>query len=83
MTRIPNADIARILKHVRTLMEFAGEPFFKFMAYERAAETLENAPPVADLVAAGRLQELPGIGKTIAGRSARSVPPGRAPTSKS
>jgi DNA polymerase (family 10) len=68
MTRLPNADIARILKHVRTLMEFAGEPFFKFMAYERAAETLENAPPVADLVAAGRLQELPGIGKTIAGR---------------
>ena len=28
-------------------MEFAGEPFYKFMAYERAAETLENAPPVA------------------------------------
>jgi DNA polymerase (family 10) len=70
MTRIPNADIAKILKQVRTLMEFAGEPFFKFMAYERAAETLENAPPVAELVAAGRLQELPGIGKTIAGRIA-------------
>ena len=70
MTRIPNADIAKILKQVRTLMEFAGEPFFKFMAYERAAETLENAPPVAELVAAGRLQELPGIGKTIAARIA-------------
>jgi DNA polymerase (family 10) len=68
MTRLPNADIAKILKQIRTLMEFAGEPFFKFMAYERAAETLENAPPVAELVAAGRLQELPGIGKTIAGR---------------
>jgi DNA polymerase (family 10) len=68
MTRIPNADIANILKQVRTLMEFAGEPFFKFMAYERAAETLENAPPVAELAAAGRLQELPGIGKTIAAR---------------
>ncbi len=51
-------------------MEFAGEPFFKFMAYERAAETLENAPPIADLAAAGRLQELPGIGKTIASRIA-------------
>ncbi len=42
-----NADIARRLKEIRTLMEFAGEPFFKFMAYERAAETIENAPPVA------------------------------------
>jgi DNA polymerase (family 10) len=50
------------------LMEFAGEPFFKFMAYERAAETLENAPPVAQLVAADELVALPGIGKTIAAR---------------
>jgi DNA polymerase (family 10) len=70
MTRLSNADVAKILTQIRTLMEFAGEPFFKFMAYERAAETLENAPPVAELVAAGRLQELPGIGKTIAGRIA-------------
>jgi len=70
MTRLPNADIAKTLMQIRTLMEFAGEPFFKFMAYERAAETLENAAPVAELAAAGRLQELPGIGKTIAGRIA-------------
>lgn len=63
-----NAEIARLLREIRTLMEFAGEPFFKFMAYERAAETLENAPPLAALVAESRLTELPGIGKTIAGR---------------
>ena len=63
-----NAEIARLLREIRTLMEFAGEPFFKFMAYERAAETLENAPPLAALVADGRLTELPGIGKTIAAR---------------
>jgi DNA polymerase (family 10) len=68
MQRLANSDIAKILTQIRTLMEFAGEPFFKFMAYERAAETLENAPPVAELIAGGRLQELPGIGKTIAGR---------------
>lgn len=49
-------------------MEFAGEPFFKFMAYERAAETLENAPPVAQLLAEDELVKLPGIGKTIANR---------------
>lgn len=68
MTRLANTDIAKILTQIRTLMEFAGEPYFKFMAYERAAETLENAPPVAELIASGRLQELPGIGKTIAAR---------------
>ena len=51
-------------------MEFAGEPFFKFMAYERAASAIENAAPVADLIANGTLLELNGIGKTIAGRLA-------------
>jgi len=65
---LSNAEIARTLKEIRTLMEFAGEPFFKFMAYERAAETLENAAPAASLVASGELQRLPGIGKTIAAR---------------
>jgi DNA polymerase (family 10) len=65
-----NAEIAARLKEIRTLMEFAGEPFFKFMAYERAAETIENAAPLADVIAGGRLQELPGVGKTIAGRIA-------------
>jgi DNA polymerase (family 10) len=68
MKRLANSDIAKILTQIRTLMEFAGEPYFKFMAYERAAETLENAPPVAELAASGRLQELPGIGKSIAAR---------------
>jgi DNA polymerase (family 10) len=65
-----NAEIAQRLKEIRTLMEFAGEPFFKFMAYERAAETIENAAPLADVIAGGRLQELPGVGKSIAGRIA-------------
>ncbi len=59
-----------MLGAIRTLMEFAGEPFYKFMAYERAAETLENAPPVGGLIAAGELEKLPGIGKTLAGRIA-------------
>ena len=65
---LSNADVARTLKEIRTLMEFAGEPFFKFMAYERAAETIENAAPVAQLIATGELQKLPGVGKTIAAR---------------
>jgi DNA polymerase (family 10) len=65
-----NGDIAKDLREIRTLMEFAGEPFFKFMAYERAAETLENAPPLGAGagIDAARLVELPGVGKTIAGR---------------
>lgn len=67
---LTNAEIAGRLKEIRTLMEFAGEPFFKFMAYERAAETIENAPPLAGVLAAGRLEGLPGVGKTISARIA-------------
>ncbi len=47
-------------------MEFAGEDYFRFMAYERAADAVYNAPPLADLIAGGELTSLPGIGKSIA-----------------
>jgi DNA polymerase (family 10) len=72
-----NAEIARTLKEIRSLMEFAGEPFFKFMAYERAAETIENAAPVAQLIASNELQKLPGVGKTIAARVAELLETGQ------
>jgi DNA polymerase (family 10) len=79
MATLSNSEIARLLREIRTLMEFAGEPFFKFMAYERAAETLENAPPLGELVAVDRLTELPGVGKTIAGRIATIATTGTEP----
>jgi len=74
-----NGEIAKDLLEIRTLMEFAGEPFFKFMAYERAAETLENAPPLGAGFDATRLTELPGVGKTIAGRIATLAQTGTDP----
>jgi len=74
-----NGEIAKDLREIRTLMEFAGEPFFKFMAYERAAETLENAPPLGAGVDAARLTELPGVGKTIAARIATLAQTGTDP----
>jgi DNA polymerase (family 10) len=61
-----NTQVAETLLRIRKLMELAGETFYKFTAYERAAETLENAPPVTDLLAAGELTTLPGIGKSLA-----------------
>ncbi len=63
-----NAEVADKLLRIRTLMEFAGEAFFKFMAYERAASAVQNAGPIPELIEAGTLRDLPGIGKTIAGR---------------
>ncbi len=63
---LDNEQIARRLGEIRTLMELAGEPFYKFMAYERAASAIENAGPVNELLAAGELKKLPGVGKSIA-----------------
>jgi DNA polymerase (family 10) len=78
MSRPPsNADVARLLNEIRVLMEFAGEPFYKFMAYERAAAAIENARPVGELLGEGELEALPGIGKTIASRVREFVASGR------
>jgi DNA polymerase (family X) len=61
-----NGEIARCLREIRALMEFAGEDYFRFMAYERAADAVHNAPPLGDLIESGELTSLPGIGKSIA-----------------
>ena len=62
---LSNADVAAKLLEIRTLMEMAGESFYKYMAYEKAAASVENAPPLGDLVAAGEHLKLPGVGKSI------------------
>lgn len=46
-------------------MEMAGESFYKYMAYEKAAASVENAPPLGDLIDSGEHLKLPGIGKSI------------------
>ncbi|MHB8146163.1 MAG: DNA polymerase/3'-5' exonuclease PolX [Vulcanimicrobiaceae bacterium] len=61
-----NADVAAKLLEIRTLMEMAGESFYKYTAFEKAAAVVENAPPLADVVAKGELLALPSIGKSIA-----------------
>jgi DNA polymerase (family X) len=62
---LSNTEIAQKLLEIRTLMEMAGESFYKYMAYEKAAASVENAPPLADLVASGEHLKLPGVGKSI------------------
>lgn len=63
---LSNSEVAQALTRIRTLMELAGETFYKFTAYERAASAVENAPPLADLAASGQLTSLPGVGKSLA-----------------
>ena len=63
---LDNGAIARKLLEIRTLMEMAGESFYKYMAFEKAAASIENASPIRDLMASGELLKLPGVGKSIA-----------------
>ncbi|HZY97822.1 MAG TPA: DNA polymerase/3'-5' exonuclease PolX [Candidatus Cybelea sp.] len=62
---LSNAEVAQKLLEIRTLMEMAGESFYKYMAYEKAAASVENAVPLIDLIAAGEHLKLPGVGKSI------------------
>jgi DNA polymerase (family 10) len=75
---LSNADVAAKLLEIRTLMELAGESFYKYMAYEKAAASVENAPPLADLIDAGEHLKLPGIGKSIGAAVEQLVRTGRA-----
>jgi DNA polymerase (family 10) len=75
---LSNTDVAQKLIEIRTLMEMAGESFYKYMAYEKAAASVENAPPLSDLVAAGEHLKLPGVGKSIGGAIEQLVRTGSA-----
>lgn len=75
---LSNSEVAQKLLEIRTLMEMAGESFYKYMAYEKAAASVENAPPLADLVAAGEHLRLSGVGKSIGAVIEQLVRTGRA-----
>jgi DNA polymerase (family X) len=66
---VDNSAIAERLDSFAVLLELAGSGRYTARAYRRAAETIrETRAPVEDLVRAGRVQELRGIGAGIAGR---------------
>ncbi len=62
-----NAEVAARLSEIAALMEFAAEPFFKIKAYERAARSIDDAErTLTEMIDAGTLDTLPGVGKAIA-----------------
>jgi len=65
-TRLSNAAVARLLREVAAAYEVRGENRFKTRAYDIAADSIEHATSeVKDLWEEGRLNDLPGIGKSI------------------
>ena len=59
------AEVAAILDEIATLLELQGENPFRARAYATAARTISQLEVnLADVVAAGKLDEIPGIGPT-------------------
>jgi DNA polymerase (family 10) len=67
-----NEQIARRFNRMASLMEIRGEDQFRLRSYRMAAEAIETWPTemrriVTEQGAAG-LQEIPGVGKALAGK---------------
>jgi DNA polymerase (family 10) len=77
-SHLDNAAIAQQLEAFAGLLDLSGSSHYTSRAYRRAAETIrETKAPIADLVVAGRVQELRGIGPGIATRLRELVETGR------
>jgi DNA polymerase (family 10) len=69
MAGLDAAAVARLLVEFGRRMELAGENPYRARAYSKAAEGLRAlTEPLEDLVAQGRLREIPGVGEGIAER---------------
>jgi DNA polymerase (family 10) len=64
---VTNAEIAAALEELGVLYELDGAVKYRVLAYGTAAKAIRESPvSVADLAAAGRTTEIPGVGKTLA-----------------
>jgi DNA polymerase (family X) len=64
---VNNAEIAAALDELGVLYELDGAVKYRVLAYGTAATAIRESPvSVAELAAAGRATEIPGVGKTLA-----------------
>jgi DNA polymerase (family 10) len=75
-----NAEIAAAFEELGVLYELDGAVKYRVLAYSNAARAIRESPvSVADLAAAGRATEIPGVGKTIAEKIDALVEAGEIP----
>lgn len=65
-----NARIAELLNEAAVLLELSGENYFRFRAYQKAAQVIEGLTTNAASMTEDELTALRGIGKGIAGHIA-------------
>src|SRR5437868_4384898 len=66
MPRMDKAEVAAVLAEIATLLELQGENPFRARAYSTAARAISQLElNLAEIVAAGTLNEIAGIGETL------------------
>ena len=61
-----NGEVAGVFQDISDLLELKGESLFKVRAYQKAVRSLEHLPvELSQLMAEGKLREVPGIGEAI------------------
>ena len=73
-----NAEIAQYFSNIAELLDIKGEEWYRVRAYRRAAESIAHYPEeMTTLREEGRLEEIPGVGKAIAGKIDELLQTGR------
>ena len=74
------AEVAAILEEIAVLLELQGENPFRANAYAKAGRTIAQLESnLADIVKAGTLDEVPGIGETLRDKITMLVTTGKLP----
>jgi DNA polymerase (family X) len=77
---VTNAEIAAAFDELAVLYQLDGAVKYRVLAYSTAAKAIRESPvSVADLAAAGRATEVPGVGKTLAEKIDALVETGEIP----
>ncbi|MDD4856598.1 MAG: DNA polymerase/3'-5' exonuclease PolX [Candidatus Krumholzibacteria bacterium] len=72
-----NREIAALFDEIADILELRGENVFRVNAYRRAAQNIEGLTrAIEDVADEDRLDELPGIGKDLAGKIAEYLESG-------
>src|SRR6266566_3377650 len=75
---VKNEEIAARFSEIADMLDILGEDTFRVLSYQRAARQLESLTEnVEDLVRAGRVDQIPGIGAALAEKITEYVTTGR------
>jgi DNA polymerase (family X) len=75
---VDNTQIATTLNEIAELLEVKGDTRYRIYAYQRASEAISSLPvDVRQLIKEKKLQDVPGIGESIASKIKELVETGR------